>query len=160
MSTLTPHDADTQFLTRQAMYTGYQYFSILTPVIYTVLVRRGRTPFSINNALRATWMGGLAGSASAGGLAYARYAYTSEATVRQKRIHNAYNTSRLRADDHATIGAVLGSVLTPAILWKRAGVIHLVLGGAALGSGVGLLAHHCRTLMGDAPPKAQIPPGL
>jgi hypothetical protein len=57
-------DADTEYLTRQAMFTGYQYFSLFTPTIYAAIVitRRGRQAFSINNALRATWVGGLAGS--------------------------------------------------------------------------------------------------
>lgn len=29
-------------------------------------------------------------------------------------------TRRIRADDYATIGAILAAVLVPAILWKRA----------------------------------------
>jgi hypothetical protein len=33
-------------------------------------------------------------------------------------------TDALRADDHATIGALLFAVLTPAIFWKRAAAIH------------------------------------
>ncbi|KAF8350881.1 hypothetical protein F5887DRAFT_941365, partial [Amanita rubescens] len=46
-------DADTEYLTRQAMFTGYQYFSLFTPTIYAAIVitRRGRQ-----------WVGGLAGS--------------------------------------------------------------------------------------------------
>ena len=61
---MTSTEADTRYLTRQAMFTGYQYFSLITPPVYATLVitRRGRQAFSINNALRATWVGGLAGT--------------------------------------------------------------------------------------------------
>ena len=60
----TSVEADTEYLTRQALFTGYQYFSLITPPIYAALAiaRRGRQAFSINNALRATWVGGLAGN--------------------------------------------------------------------------------------------------
>ena len=57
-------EADTEHLTRQALFTGYQYFSLITPPIYAALAitRRGRQALSINNVLRATWLGGLTGS--------------------------------------------------------------------------------------------------
>lgn len=36
-------------------------------------------------------------------------------------------TSIIRRNDHSTIGGVLGAVLVPAILWKRAGIINRML---------------------------------
>lgn len=55
--------------------------------------------------------------------------------------------NRVRSDDHATIGAVLFGVLAPALLWKRARAVHLVLGGAGIGSSVGFATNAYRTLM-------------
>lgn len=40
---------------------------------------------------------------------------------------------------------ILGATLTPALFWKRARAVHLILGGAALGSGVGILTHLYRS---------------
>jgi len=47
-------------------------------------------------------------------------------------------------DDHATIGGLLFALLTPAVLWKRARPIHLILGGAGLGTSAGMMAHWWR----------------
>jgi hypothetical protein len=91
----------------------------------------------------------LGGAAVSGGAAYVRYAYSSEDSVRTKRLETAYNTDIVRRNDHSTIGVVLAAVLIPAIFWKRAGVINLVLGGAGLGSAVGLLIHYGRNATGD-----------
>ncbi|TFK42779.1 hypothetical protein BDQ12DRAFT_676790 [Crucibulum laeve] len=152
------HAADTDYLVRQAMTTGYQLGSLLTPPAYLafILARRGRGSFSLNRLLRATWIGGLGGTASAGGIAYARYAYSHEDSVRARRIKTAYDTDRIRRDDHATIGTLLMGVLTPAILWRRANIVNLILGGAGFGSSIGLLTHYARSLSGDPPPAAEV----
>jgi len=57
------HAADTNYLVREAMTTGYQFFSLITPPAYVafLIARRGRAAFSINRLLRATWVGGLSG---------------------------------------------------------------------------------------------------
>lgn len=85
-----------------------------------------------------------------------------------------WQTSSLRADDHSTIGAILFAVLTPAVFWNRARVAHcvsnsiitssslirvfaVILGGAGIGSGVGLLAHYGRTVTGDAASRVDMP---
>lgn len=54
---------DVEYLVRRGMTKGYQLFSLISPPIYTafVLTRRGRSHFSINRLLRATWLGGAAG---------------------------------------------------------------------------------------------------
>lgn len=49
--------------------------------------------------------------------------------------------NRIRAEDRGTIGALLFAALTPALLWKRARAIHLVLGGAGIGSAIGSSVH-------------------
>ncbi|KZT26338.1 hypothetical protein NEOLEDRAFT_250580 [Neolentinus lepideus HHB14362 ss-1] len=149
--------ADAEVLVRRSMTKGYQLFSVLTPPIYaaTVLYRRGRTGFSLNRFLRATWIGGAL--ASGGLVEYARVSKSNGETVRRRRISAAYDTDSLRADDHSTIGAILFAILTPAIFWKRANIVNLILGGGGLGSSVGILAHYGRTASGDPPPRIVLP---
>ncbi|KAL5511757.1 hypothetical protein ACEPAH_4975 [Sanghuangporus vaninii] len=152
--------ADRDYLIRRSMFTGYQYFNLLMPPLYTGLVlsrrRVGAKPWSINRMLRATWMGGIAGSAQGGALEYFRTSRQDEETLRVRRINAMYNMSSLRAQDHSTIGAILGGTLTPAIFWKHARAVHLFLGGAGIGAGLGLVVHWVRNVTED--PLPQGPP--
>ncbi|KAF9001948.1 hypothetical protein BDQ17DRAFT_1357779 [Cyathus striatus] len=145
--------ADVDYLVRNAMISGYQLFSLLTPPIYLAILYARHPSFSVNRLLRATWIGGLVGAAGAGSIAYLRHIKSSEDFVRVKRMEAAYNTDRVRRNDHATIGSVLLSVLTPALLWKRASTLNLILGGAGLGSAIGVAAHYARSFSGSPPPK-------
>ncbi|KDR81432.1 hypothetical protein GALMADRAFT_58746 [Galerina marginata CBS 339.88] len=153
------HEVDTEYLVRQAMSTGYQWSSLIVPPIYIayIIARKGRGEFSLNRVLRATWVGGLGAAALSGGAAYVRYAYSNEQSVRAKRVEIAYDVDTLRRNDHSTIGSILGAVLAPALLWKRTGVVNLILGGAGLGSAIGLSTHYARTISGDPPPKVELP---
>ncbi|KAH7927753.1 hypothetical protein BV22DRAFT_1006486 [Leucogyrophana mollusca] len=156
------HAADTEVLVRRSMTKGYELLSLLAPPIYTafVLVRKGRGHFTANRLLRATWVGGAVGCAAGGAFEYVRSANSNEVTVRTRRIQHAYDTASLRADDHSTIGAILLAVLTPAVLWKRASPVNLILGGAGIGSAVGVLTHYGRALTGSPAPKVDIPETL
>ncbi|KAK1232498.1 hypothetical protein PQX77_004349 [Marasmius sp. AFHP31] len=156
---LTTHHQDAEYLVRKASNAGYRYLSLLAPPLYTayILVRKGRGAFSVNGLLRSTWIAGVGGAVGGAGVGYVRYASTSQEGVRIKRVQTAYDTNRIRAEDHSTIGGVLFSVITPAILWKRAKVYNLILGGAGLGSGVGVLTHYLRSVTGDPPAKVAIP---
>ncbi|KAI0665061.1 hypothetical protein C8Q70DRAFT_27978 [Cubamyces menziesii] len=153
------HAADIEFFVRRGMTKGYQLLSLLTPPVYAVfaMTRYGRSHLSVNRLLRATWIGGTAGIVGGGAFEYARSAYSNPEKVRIRRIHATYDTSSIRADDHSTIGGILFAVLTPALFWKRATSINLILGGAGIGSAVGLLAHHTRTVTGDPAPKVPVP---
>jgi len=91
--------------------------------------------------LRATWLGGAAGILQ----------------LRVRRINSMYNMSSLRADDHSTIGALLGALLVPAVFWKRARAVHLFLGGAGIGAGLGLSTHWIRNITGERLPEGPIP---
>jgi hypothetical protein len=73
---MTRTTADTEYLVRKAMNTGYQFASLMTPPVYTafILVRRGRSALSINRLLRATWLGGVGGKICLVNLS--PYAYT------------------------------------------------------------------------------------
>jgi len=149
----TAHDADTNFLVRQSMSSGYQALSIAVPPLYTafVIMKRGRGAWSLNRFLRATWMGGLTGTVVSGGIAYGRYKYSNDESVHRRRLEMTYNTNRIRSQDHSIIGAVLMALLTPAIFWNRANIVNLILGGAGLGSAMGTLTHFARILTGDPP---------
>ncbi|RDX48398.1 hypothetical protein OH76DRAFT_1383830 [Lentinus brumalis] len=153
------HDADVEFFVRRGMTKGYQLLSLLTPPIYAVFAasRYGRSHLSVNRILRATWIGGSLGVVGGGAFEYARSAYSNPEKVRIRRFKAAYDTSSIRADDHSTIGGILFAVLTPALFWKRANSINLILGGAGIGSAVGLIAHHARTITGDPAPRIQVP---
>ncbi|KAK7440246.1 hypothetical protein VKT23_017187 [Stygiomarasmius scandens] len=158
-----PLRADLEYLARKSSWTGYHIFSLLSPVLYTTVAfrRYGRQAFSnnfLNGLLRSTWIGGFGGAIVGGGLAYARYSFFDSEAARIKRTQVAYDTSRVRAEDHSTIGAILFGVITPALLWKRARILHLVLGGAGIGSNIGLLTHLVRSASGDVPPKVALPP--
>ncbi|THH15604.1 hypothetical protein EW146_g4904 [Bondarzewia mesenterica] len=152
------HTVDTEFLVRRSMTKGYQLFSLLTPPIYvaSTLFRRGRGHITVNRFLRATWLGGAAGIASGGAFEYVRSANSSAETLRTRTIRATYDTSSLRADDHATIGALLFAVVIPAIFWKRGTSFNLILGGAGIGSAAGLLTHFGKAISGDAPPKSEV----
>ncbi|KIK95848.1 hypothetical protein PAXRUDRAFT_11183 [Paxillus rubicundulus Ve08.2h10] len=156
---LSPRAVDTQFLVRRSMTKGYELFSLLTPPVYIafILARKGRAHFSANRFLRAAWVGGAAGCATGGALEYVRCANSTETTIGSRHLRNAYDAASLRADDHSTIGSLLFAVLTPALLWKRANVVNLILGGAGIGSSIGLVTHHTRNLMGDTPPIVKVP---
>ncbi|OSX64942.1 hypothetical protein POSPLADRAFT_1178534 [Postia placenta MAD-698-R-SB12] len=153
------HAADIEFLVRRGMTKGYQIMSLLAPPLYSAfaLSRYGRAQFSINRVLRATWVGGSIGIVGGGAFEYVRSAYSNPHKVRARRIQAAYDTGSIRADDHSTIGGILLAVLTPAVFWKRASVANLILGGAGIGSAIGLLAHHGRTVTGDPAPRVRIP---
>jgi hypothetical protein len=151
--------ADTQYLVRRSMTKGYQLFSILTPPVYIglSLYRKGRGHITVNRLLRATWLGGVAGISSGGAFEYVRSSNSTSETLRSRRIRAAIDRASHRADDHATIGALLFAVLTPAIFWKHGAAIHLVFGGAGLGTAAGYFTHIARSASGDVPPTPVVP---
>jgi hypothetical protein len=87
------------------------------------------------------------------------------------KLTHVLQTASIRADDHATIGAILFAMLTPAFFWRQANVVNreyslirlalfasdmtpgrspVILGGAGLGTGAGLYYHFGRSLSGDS----------
>lgn len=61
-------------------------------------------------------------------------------------IAQKHNQGQVRADDYSIIGAALGMLLSPAIFLKRANIVTLVAGGAAIGLGGGVWAHLAKSL--------------
>jgi len=139
---------DMEYVIRHSMRKGYQAFSLLAPPIYTLttLVRRGRRGFSINRMLRATWVAGGVGLGLGGGAAWMRLKDQTPESLHDRRFRLMHNESQIRTDDHSTIGSIIFAVLTPALLWNRASLINLILGGAGIGSGVGVLVHVGRSV--------------
>lgn len=64
----------------------------------------------------------------------------------------------MRADDYSIIGAALGMLLSPAIFLKRANIVTLVAGGAAIGLGGGIWAHLAKSFTKgeDVKPEAMV----
>ncbi|KAF8503745.1 hypothetical protein F5888DRAFT_1800033 [Russula emetica] len=151
--------ADTQYLVRRSMTKGYQLFSILTPPVYIGfnLFRKRSSHITVNRLLRATWLAGVAGIGSGGAVEYVRSANSSPETLRSRRIRAALDRASHRADDHATIGALLCAVLAPAVFWKHGATINLVFGGAGLGTAAGYFTHIARSASGDVPPTPVVP---
>lgn len=58
------HAADTEFFVRRGMNKGYQVLSLLAPPLYAAVAisRYGRSHVTANRLLRATWIGGVAGT--------------------------------------------------------------------------------------------------
>ena len=88
---------DTEFLIRHSMFKGYQALSLLTPPLYTIitLCRRGRQGFTVNRLLRATWIGGGAGTAVGGGLAWGRLRSQTPESLQDRRMRLMYNVRRI-----------------------------------------------------------------
>ncbi|CUA74160.1 hypothetical protein RSOLAG22IIIB_05451 [Rhizoctonia solani] len=149
------HAADSDYILRQYSSRGYQTLSFVAPIAYTgYTLARGR-PWSIQQTLRATWLGGLGGAAAGAGLGWSWATSSNPERVHKARVKMAYDRSSLRLNDHATIGALLGAMLTPAIFLKRARAFDLILGGAGVGSSAGVMVHWWRSMTESDP---NVPP--
>ncbi|KAL0947322.1 hypothetical protein HGRIS_013441 [Hohenbuehelia grisea] len=152
---------DTEYLVRKGIFTGHRWLSFVTPPLYIafVLARRGPMALSMNNTLRATWVGGGTGAAVGAGFEYARSAFSNEDVVRMRRFNAAHNAAVIRAEDHSTICALIFSMFFPAFFWNQARLVHLILGGAGIGSAIGSWNYIGITNMGpDSPLQALLPP--
>jgi len=136
--------ADFEAVFRADIQRGYQVASLIAPPAYIITSLLRRRGLSVNRVLRATWVGGAGGAAAGAAYGWAEGLNNPE-WLKSRHQALAYDVNRIRADDHSTIGALLFGVLTPALLWKRARAAHLILGGAGIGSAVGLSTHLWRT---------------
>jgi hypothetical protein len=55
----------------------------------------------------------------------------------------------MRIDDYSTVGGILLAVLTPALFYRRTRLVHSILGGAAIGSGGGMVTHYWKRYQED-----------
>lgn len=149
------HAADSEYILRQYSTRGYQTLSFVAPIAYTGYALARRRPWSIEQTLRATWLGGIGGAVAGAGTGWAWATSSSPERVHKVRAKMAYDHSLLRLNDHSTIGMLLGAMLTPAIFLKRARMLHLVLGGAGIGSSAGVMAHWWRSM---TEPNLEVPP--
>ncbi|KAG8889168.1 hypothetical protein FRB98_005643, partial [Tulasnella sp. 332] len=53
-------------------------------------------------------------------------------------------TNQIRLGDYATLGGLLGAVLTPALLYRRTRLVFAIFGGAGIGVGAGTGVHYWR----------------
>ncbi|KAJ1307947.1 hypothetical protein OPQ81_002024 [Rhizoctonia solani] len=140
------HAADSEYLVRQYSTRGYQTLSFITPIAYTGYALVRRRPWSIQQTLRATWLGGIGGAVAGAGTGWAWATSSNPERVHKARLKMAYDRGLLRLNDHSTIGMLLGAMLTPALFLKRAMTLDLILGGAGLGSSAGVVVHWWRSM--------------
>lgn len=80
-------------------------------------------------------IGGTAGTATAYGItSQESSAATASRTFKLRR-----DAKQIRQDDLFLVGALVGSLLTPALFLRRAGLINGLIGGAGLGGAGGLI---------------------
>ncbi|KAG8901823.1 hypothetical protein FRB99_005084 [Tulasnella sp. 403] len=91
--------------------------------------------------LETSWLTGLGGAVGGAGIGYVQYRNVDAAKIAEMRRIAEYDSRQVRLDDYAIIGGVLGALLTPAVLYSRARLVHLILGGATWGVGVGAGTH-------------------
>ena len=133
--------------------------------MYIAAIVARRRPFSVNKLLRATWLGGLGGTVAGAGVGWVQYTGVPPQRLSDARTKLAYDVGfillalvglhtdlslgwqrdEIRMDDHATVGAILLAVLTPAVFYGRTRLVHSILGGASIGAGGGMLAHYWRS---------------
>jgi hypothetical protein len=137
--------ADYEAVLRHAAFKGYQVANLITPPLYVAICLARKRPMSVNAFLRNMWVSSVFGTAGGAAAAVAKLRDADPESITDRRVRLAYNRTQIRTDDHSTIGIILGSVLAPAIFWRRGRIINLVLGGAALGSGAGIMTHLYRS---------------
>ncbi|WVO17177.1 hypothetical protein L204_104869 [Cryptococcus depauperatus] len=127
----------TQLLLHSAL--GFsEFFSAIVPPAYlisTLFFRR--RPFSVRGLMVNSMGGVVSGSAAGVSWGYVRGLKESDAEVRARLETLASDGAQVRRNDYATIGAVLTSLLAPAMFLRRAPLYVLVLGGASMGLGAG-----------------------
>src|SRR5262249_40185310 len=81
--------------------------------------------------------------------------FTVGISLRNRHDHiGCSHTSHCMAKSLTSRSYVLFTIST-GVLSPSFGIV--ILGGAGIGSGIGGLAHHARTMLGDRPPKSEIP---
>ncbi|KAF8315536.1 uncharacterized protein EI90DRAFT_3087966 [Cantharellus anzutake] len=139
---------DREVILRASAIRGVQIASLVAPP---------QTLLTANRILRATWVSSGVGGAV--GAASGFYQGTQSPTaLREHQQQLTYDVNRIRAQDYSIIGSVLSTPFITAFLWRRARLIHLILGGAGLGTGAGYGYHIWRFIMeGGAPPGTAVP---
>ncbi|GAA5887143.1 hypothetical protein JCM6882_009462 [Rhodosporidiobolus microsporus] len=124
---------------------GIQSFALLSPplLLARALIAR-RAPSSLGSSLRSLTLGTFVVGPAAGGLVEFGRLYwqgLTEGELGDKAARIRANEGQRRADDYATIGAVLGSLIAPTLLFRRAPLPWIIGSGASLGVAGGVLTH-------------------
>ncbi|KAH8829651.1 hypothetical protein DL96DRAFT_1599008 [Flagelloscypha sp. PMI_526] len=146
---MTSFNQDSRYLIRTWALHGFFYASVFVPMAVALSLPA--------RFFRATFVGSAATSAVFAGLGYLRFSFMDEDALRARRLNDVYDANRIRLEDYSTIGSVLSGVLVPAIFWKRAPIHYLILGGATIGTGLGMTTHYVRFALGHRPPQSEVP---
>ncbi|KAF7295258.1 hypothetical protein MIND_01064800 [Mycena indigotica] len=140
-------DSDSNYLTVQSMKTYFALGTVVGLPLYSVYhLRKRNKSLSIQELLNSSSLAGV-GAATAGGLVeFSRNSLSDAATLKKRRLLLSTSVSRRRQDDFATIGAVLGVCVVPAVFWTRASLVYLTTGGLTWGYGSGFMVHHLKRM--------------
>jgi len=136
--------ADVQALLKHNAFRGYQLACVAIPPLFISYSLVRRRPLSTNKVLSATLVGGAAGAGVGLGIGTMQYSHAPGDRLTTARVKLAYDTKQIRLDDYATLGAILGAVLTPAIFYRRTRLVWSVFGGASMGVGTGTVVHYLK----------------
>ncbi|GAA6043287.1 hypothetical protein JCM8097_003035 [Rhodosporidiobolus ruineniae] len=141
---MDPASRDQQLVLKHSAVKGAQSFALLTPpllVLRAALTRRAPSLRSITRTLGLSTfvLGPLAGAGVEIGRVY--WQGLGERELGEKAVKIRTNAGQRRCDDYATIGAVLGGLIAPTLLLRRAPLPYLVASGASLGLAGGVFTH-------------------
>ncbi|PWN34992.1 uncharacterized protein FA14DRAFT_36489 [Meira miltonrushii] len=131
-------DGEKSYFAQRYGLTGLELATLAATPLYALsALRKGQ--FSIRSLVRYNWtvplIGGTAGTATAYGIT----SQESSAATASRTFSLRKDAKQIRQDDMFLVGALVGSLLTPALFLKRAGLINGLLGGAGLGGAGGLI---------------------
>jgi len=141
---------DVQAVLRADAQAGYQLASLVALPAYVTFALVRKRGLTLNRTLRATWIAGVVGAGAGAGYGWYE-SRRGDNYLRDRHIGLSYDARRIRSDDHSIIGAVLFAVITPALFWRSARAAHLILGGAGVGSSIGLATCAYRGLTNPQP---------
>lgn len=134
--------SDYNYLVQKWAVRGWQNGCLVGIPLFMIVSRRftfkSRGP--LERVLRATWMGGAAGTVAGGTLGVARYYGMDKHELRRRRIELQFSEKNLRRDGFATIGGVITSLLVTGLWWNHASFVNLILGGSGIGTIAGVAA--------------------
>lgn len=121
------------------MTLGTQVASVAATPLYLInSIRKGS--FRLRGLARYNWVVPALGCALGAAGGWTESLQTSAPSLAFRVANVRADAERMRRDDYQLIGAVVGGLTLPAIFLRRVGLVNGLLGGAGLGSAVGVLS--------------------
>ncbi|KAG8697478.1 hypothetical protein FRC09_007849 [Ceratobasidium sp. 395] len=150
------HDEDARFIFRRYASKGLRTMSFVAPLTHVGHSIATRKPLTLQNTLQATVKGGVMVGFGVGVVAGAWAWVVDAERAHEVRTELQDNKHLTRLDKYTFFGSILGGMIAPAILFKRAPVKTLLFAGFGLGSSVGGGVHFLKLL---TEPEVSVAPG-